>query len=229
MSEVKLPKGGSTITYSTREEVQKDLGNSDRDLLLKLYEIGEHISTLLQVRCPDITIANMITELNEHDGSLSIMLGKHYSPADIPELENDLILLALPSWQLSERVIGVLAHEIRHIFQDQFDSRIKETLAQGYRESLYNPAEIDADGFAIWYLYKFYGMHIEKAGSLLCPKEKKYEIKAYIKRIDSAKEFEAEFLKKEEEYRVSIDHENSNILSFFKRLFKKYKSRKRNI
>lgn len=223
MREVKLPKGGSTITYSTKKEVLKDLENPDRALLLKLYEIGEHISALLQVRCPDIAITNKITEFNEHNGSVSVMLGKHYNPTDIPELENDLILVALPDWQVNERVVGVLAHEIRHIYQDQFEPNIKETLAQGYSESLYNTAEIDADGFGIWYLTRFANMHIDIAASKLCPKEKKYDIKAYQKRIEAAKEITAEFAIKEEDIVATKNKKKSSLMLKLKDYFKNKK------
>lgn len=70
---------------------------------------------------------------------------------------------------------------------------MNENHAKGFGESLMHPAEIDADGYAIWYISEAPEMYIDKAAGIMCPEEKKHHPKEYMYRIEKAKEIKAYF------------------------------------
>lgn len=171
----------------------------------------ETISKILNVTCPDLSIAKSIRQRNEYTGQLSDMCAMLFTPADVPELTNNVIQLSLEHLE-PLALSGIIAHEIRHIWQYKYKPELNTVRAQGYTDSLNHPAEIDADAFAIC-LLALNGIPLEEAGEVVCPEEKKINLTAYKLRIDKAKEM----MKEIERQNVK---RKSNIFSFFKQLSK---------
>ena len=90
------------------------------------------------------------------------------------------------------QLIGNMAHELRHIWQHEYKPEIMKDKAVG-RDSFLNHAEIDADGFAIWYLSILPGLNIYKAAEIVFPKGKKNHPAGYMNRMLKAKEIKTEF------------------------------------
>ena len=91
-----------------------------------------------------------------------------------------------------------------------------------------NPAEIDADGFGIWFLSVNLDMSYEKAGSILCPTEKECNPKAYTYRIKKAKEFQTIYApqnqSKAETKNTNLkEFNNLSVLDIIKIFFKKFR------
>lgn len=182
---------GNTISYSTKEEVVTSDQSDANHFYKTTYAIADTISTLLQIQCPDIGFVNTIYTKDDM-GMVSVMGAKMFTPADIPSLENNLIIMSRKfcDWITFS---GILAHEMRHIWQHTYHPEMINKPAKGFGESLMNPAEIDADGYAIRYISERYNMYIEKAASIMCPEEKKHYPKAFMYRIEKAKEFTTNF------------------------------------
>lgn len=153
----------------------------------RLFGILDSISDILKIEVPDLAITNTLTAIRPSDGSPYEMSAMVFHPEDIKELSNNLIVLSRKCAKLFYTT-GVLAHELRHIYQKKYNPSIVETYAQGYIESLEDEAEIDADAFGIWYLAHTYKISLHKAGSILCPKEKLCNPDSYSHRIERAKE-----------------------------------------
>lgn len=182
---------GNVITYFTKEEMaHADLGD-DRKLYEETYKLADFMSDQLEIPCPDIGFSEEI-RVRDDMGRISVEGAMMYTPKDIPSLENNLILMSLKDLDIIQ-FTGTLAHEMRHIWQNKYHPQMNEKHAKGFGESLMHPAEIDADGYAIWYISEAPDMYIEKAAGIMCPKEKKHYPKAYMYRIEKAKEIKAYF------------------------------------
>ena len=153
----------------------------------RLFGILDSISNILKIEVPDLAVTNSLTMKSTKNGSLHEMSAMVFHPEDIKELSNNLIVLSRKCAKLFYTT-GVLAHELRHIYQKKYNPSVVETYAQGYIESLEDEAEIDADAFGIWYLAHTYKISLHKAGSILCPKEKLCNPDSYSNRIERAKE-----------------------------------------
>ena len=66
--------------------------------------------------------------------------------------------------QDNEFLVGIIAHELRHIWQGENDLKLYKSgmACLGPVDSDTCPAEIDADAFAIYWLSKVYGREIEE-------------------------------------------------------------------
>ena len=226
MSKTMIPKQGE-LYYKTYDEAAMDLSDPDYKTYMSLFQIAESISTFLQVPCPDIALAPIIHEQNLYDGSISEEAAYGYHPENFPHIHNSIILFSMrlldPTY-----TIGVMAHEIRHIWQKKYQPEIVKKHAQGYTDSLSNPAEIDADGFGIWFLSVNLDMSYEKAGSILCPTEKKCNPKAYTYRIEKAKEFQTIYApqdqsKAETKNTILKEFNSLSVLGIIKIFFKKFR------
>lgn len=182
---------GNAVTYYKKEELSgAELGDLQQ-LYTETYQMAEFMSQQLKIRCPDIGFSYTI-RARDDDGRISIEGAMMYTPKDIPSLQENLILMSLEDFNLLQ-FAGTLAHEMRHIWQDTYQPEMNKKHAKGFSESLMHPAEIDADGYAIWYLSKTPDMNINKAAGIMCPEEKKHHPKEYQYRIEKANEISAFF------------------------------------
>lgn len=213
---------GNTITYFTKEELpQAALSDFEKQLYDETYKIAEFMCNQLKITTPNIAFSEQILTPCD-DGRISVEGAKMYTQQDVPSLENDLILMSLEDFDTTQ-FIGTLAHELRHIWQDKYHSELNEKPAKGFEESLMHPAEIDADGYSIWYLSETPGMCIEIAAGIMCPEEKKHYSTAYMYRIEKAKEIKAYFDAQREnltaEKNVPTKQKKTSFLDTLKHLF----------
>lgn len=210
MREANIPHSG-LLYYMNKEDAINDTSDPNREAYLEIFSKMETIAKILNVTCPDLSIAKSIRQRNEYTGQLSDMCAMLFTPADVPGLTNNVIQLSLEHLE-PLALSGIIAHEIRHIWQYKYKPELNTVRAQGYTDSLNHPAEIDADAFAIC-LLALNGIPLDKAGEVLCPEEKKINFTAYKLRIDKAKEMMKEIESQ------NVKHK-SNIFSFFKQLSK---------
>ena len=174
-----------------------------KDLYEETYKIAEFMSNQLKIKCPSIGFSDTIRARDDM-GRISVEGAMMYTPKDVPTLTETLILMSLEDFNIMQ-FSGTLAHEMRHIWQDTYHPEMNENHARGFGESLMHPAEIDADGYAIWYISEAPNMYIDKAAGIMCPEEKKHYPKPYLYRIEKAKEIKAFF--DEERQKTAAEHE----------------------
>lgn len=193
MREITLSDGTNLLLLAKR-----DLGlepEEYREYFREIFSVLDSLAYNLDVQCPDISIAETITQINDKTGQISIMDAMTYHTADFPELENNILQFRDPGDGI--HLTGILAHEMRHLYQQKYTPEIfSNGYAQGYNESLFDASEIDADGFAIFHLVKGAGITYEKAAGIVCPYEKKHDPKAFFYRIEKAKEISVEIEEK---------------------------------
>lgn len=177
---------GNNIAFASKDDLLT--GNLTSDFV-ETFRIADHISQRLNIPCPDIAIRDKIIRPDPSTGCIAVLDGMHYSPTQIPELNNSLIILSTDCHS-GLQYTGTVAHEIRHVWQDIHAPEINKKPAVTYGESLLHPAEIDADGYAIWYISSS-KLSIEDAAALLCPDEKAHHPDAYLLRIKKAHEMKA--------------------------------------
>lgn len=214
---------GNKINYLKKNELANaDLGDQ-RQLYEETYKIAEFISNQLKIKCPDIGFSSKIRVMNQTTGRLSVQGAEMYTPDDISTLKSNLIIMSTEDFKPMQ-FIGTLAHEMRHIWQHEYAPEMNQKHAVGFMESLMHPAEIDADGFAIWYISNTQNMYIDKAAGIICPEEKKHHPKEYMYRIEKAKEIKAYFdeqrEKTEAEMATSKKNNKESILDKIKSIFK---------
>lgn len=188
MSKTMISRQGE-LDFKTYDEAARDFLDPDYKTYINLFQIAESISNFLQVPCPDIALTDKWLLVPNIFGD-TILSAYSYHPEDLPNLKNSIILFSKCGLDSTAYTIGVMAHEIRHIWQKKYLPELVKKHAQGYTASLSNLAEIDADGFGIWYLSVKQDISYEEAASILCPTEKKYNPKEYTSRIEKAKEFQ---------------------------------------
>lgn len=203
----KVNINGNEITYYKKNE----LSDADQSFYEEIYCLCDIMSTQLNVACPDIALSNQMRAIDKN-GQVTVEGARTYKPQEVPELENTLILMSLEDYKPLQ-FIGTLAHEMRHIWQYKYLPEINKKPATGFEESLIHPAEIDADGYAIWYLSYADNIHIERAATIMCPEEKKYYPKEYMYRIEKAKEIQTSFYEKTKD--KSCEFENKKKRPFF--------------
>lgn len=182
---------GNEVIYFTKEELLIEENIDNKELHEETYKIADFISRQLKIECPYIGLSGQIRS-RDNMGRLSVNGGVTYTPEDVPELDNNLIMMSYEEF-IPIQFAGTLAHEMRHIWQAKYHPEINKKHARGFEESLTHPAEIDADGYAIWYISDTPDMDIEKAAEIMCPEEKRYHKNEYQMRIEKAYEIKAYF------------------------------------
>lgn len=173
---------GKTLRISSIEDYI-----TDKDSLgIYSYKTANNICKQLNIQCPYISLVN---NLVREEGT--VLGGITYTPKDLKGLDNNLVIMSTNDYN-PYQFTGTLAHEMRHIYQAKFNPEINKKTAKGFKDALNHPAEIDADGYGIWYISNVYHMTIEKAAEYMCPEEKKKYPNALKKRIDKAYEIKAE-------------------------------------
>lgn len=173
---------GNEIYYSKKEDP-----HNAREDYKNVFTVTEFMCKQLKIPCPDIAI---VYKLNCIDYKANEYLGAYlYTTQDIPALKNNLILFNVSSPGENDfRLTGTFAHEMRHIWQYKYHPTMNTSHANGFMESLTHPGEIDADGYAIYYLAKATGISMNDAADIMCPEERKNYPEAYTKRLEKAKE-----------------------------------------
>lgn len=178
--------------YYAQDEfaTSNDLDNDDKEDYSLCYKVAETISNNLKIKCPDLALYDV--SLIRPDGTI---LGGFSIGANDRLLspDKDLILISMKNCKYNEkRIVGTLAHELRHTWQHTYNCKFRSQVADGFNESLDNPEEIDADGYAILYLSQSYNVTLDEAASIICPTEKIEHPTAYGKRLSRAKELQSE-------------------------------------
>ena len=194
MQEITIDK--NHVIYYRREELNEIKEEDYRQLYKTAYNLAASMSEQLNVKCPDIGFSKRIIT-PDTNGRTTIQGAVTFSPRQLKELKNNLIIMAL-DFANDVQFEGTLAHEMRHIWQEESKPEITENSATGFEESLMHPAEIDADSYAIWYISEKYHMYLEKAAGIICPTEKKHYAKAYMNRVEKAKELKKYYDEKRE-------------------------------
>ena len=171
------------IFHSHPEELQQET----KELYETLFFHATYLSNLLKIPCPYIGLTPRMRRHSQTDNSVSVQNAICYTPQDIPSLDNNVILLSMENSDF-KTILGYLAHELRHIWQNQY-SDLNLHPADGFIESLTHPAEIDADGYAIWYLSNRTKLSLEDAAALICPEEQKHYQKEFQQRLEKASYF----------------------------------------
>lgn len=166
---------GSNLSYYRPDE----LAQVDPDT----YHHMMHICDQLDIQMPDIAYCPDIIIVSTTLG-YSCGLGYTFSPVDFPQLQNNLI--TIKDIDNGYLFYGTLAHELRHIWQRECTPNLLKKPANGFLESLVHPAEIDADGYAIYYLHDQGGINMDQAGKIMCQEEQKHYQKAYQMRLFKA-------------------------------------------
>lgn len=177
---------GNIIEYFTKSQIYQN-NIPFKELFLIAYQTADHISGQLNIPCPDIGYVPKIHCHNIEAGTISEQFGKTYTTDDIPELSNNFIIISFQMINY-ERLVGVLAHEMRHIWQHIYNPTINHYPAQGFMEALTHPAEIDADGYAIYYMSQKLNITLNNAAEIICPEECQHYPDDYIIRIKKATE-----------------------------------------
>lgn len=220
---------GNVINFFTKEDLDHDDLGDERPLYEATYNLAEFMSHQLEIKCPDI---GFLDGLRSHDdmGRISVDLGRMFTPKDVPSLKNNLILMSRENIDLI-LFTGTLAHEMRHIWQNKYHPKMNENPAKGFVEALKHPAEIDADGYAIWYIsdeanmsIDEANMSIDEAAGIMCPEEKEHHPKEYMYRIEKAKELKAYFDEKRNKMVAGIEaskkQKSASILDKIKNIFR---------
>ena len=218
------------VTFSTYEDITSGSDHSYYDdglfsLYGKFYQVARILSSLLKITLPDIALGSRVISINEKSGELSLMDSIMYTPEDFPVLKNNLIYLGIfenamiphePQKEFNSgevlKLCGILAHELRHIWQRKYHKQQFIKGANGMAESLHDEWEIDADAFAIASLVVYADMSYEEAGEAVCPEEKRIYPDAYKERIDRVSKYVSDI---KENFRKKTLKER--ILDFFRR------------
>lgn len=178
---------GNEIEYFTERELYDTkvcIQDDTRNYYKKIYNIAELISLELEIKCPDIFITT---------GALQARTG-NFLQGYLPNVENCSLfekrIVLLSTLNINENeLIAVLAHEMRHIWQQEYKKldNANEKVSGG-ENILNNKAEIDADGYSIYYLSSRLKISIEEAANIACKYEKQVSLKWYKIRIEKAKE-----------------------------------------
>lgn len=182
---------GNTISYHSYKEFKR--GQIKDPLTNEVYAATEYICSLLDVKCPYLKVIDMpMISHNPATGQDTVIGAITYKPTDCKKLDNNLVVITSAGIN-NELFNGILAHEIRHIWQAKYKPEILEKDAADFGESLMHPAEIDADGFGIWFMATTHNMNLKKAASMLCPEEKKHFPKAFFYREDAAQQIAEQY------------------------------------
>lgn len=180
---------GIKIEYYSRSEIYKNNNIPADDPYYVAYQIADPISAQLHIPCPDIGYVPNLQQPDYNTGLISIQCGKSYTTNVFPELTNNLIAIST-RFSDYEILVGIIAHEMRHIWQQMYRPLINRYPAQGFLMSLKHPAEIDADGYAIYYMSQALSIDLEKAGKIICPEEHQYYPRYYSMRQKKATKIE---------------------------------------
>ena len=158
-----------------------------KEIYRKLFDFVIFLAKELNVECPALSIRHTITQIDSKTKTVSKQAAYLYSKHQYTNLKRTVILLALKDIDSDLYLKGVLAHEMRHMWQDKNKPEIREKNASGFLESLTDEAEIDADAYAINYianncLERDFG----HAADILCRFEKEHDPEAYKQRLERA-------------------------------------------
>lgn len=176
---------GCPLAYASDEDVRE---SGDEELIF-LYDGVLYYADILGVTPPYITPAQSILGQNPATGESVIELAHTYFQEDFPDqLDRDFICV---NANLPVDILKVtLAHEMRHVWQKQYHPTKFSFVHCGPEESLWAPAEIDADAFAIacFHHYSRYAkVSLQKVARVFCADVLVKDYAAYKKRLNAAR------------------------------------------
>ena len=161
---------GNKILYCTKEALEKmdTLQQNNLKISIKeyknIYKEAEIICKCLNVKCPNIGFFYECYLPQQINKSVVAAL---YSKNENSILVDDLIVFFQKFSH--KKTIGLLAHEIRHKWQNEYKPKMAEKPAENFQQSLTNQAEIDADAYAIYFLSTCFNISLKKAAHIMCP------------------------------------------------------------
>ena len=170
------------LFYITSEEI---INHQKEPLFVFVIKI----CAKLDIEIPNIGFCDTMISINPDDMTQTGQLAITWMPEDIPGLDKPLVYLCrnYPNGeQIKDHILfaGVIAHELRHIWQKTHHSIAYSENSKGYAESLYSPAEIDADAFAIAFMSE--GTDMLNIGKHICKMEYRNNPDAFALRMDRA-------------------------------------------
>lgn len=200
------------IYYYTSKEVIEQMKEDS------IFRFVVNVCTLLSIDVPNIAIGNIMSSINPDTGEISARMATTWTPEDLPALDMPLIYIgvAYPNGKpLKDKVLlsGVVAHEIRHLWQKKYHESDYAKIAKGFIDSLDNPAEIDADAFAIAYVSN--GANMVEVAQHICKNEFETYPCALDVRLKKANEILSDIKRSAEP--TGKESIRERILSFFRR------------
>ena len=195
MNKILIPRHG-TVSYVTQRQACISPSSPYSNMYRELYNLAAPISNLLKIKCPVFSLEKDEPEKWKARGLISAAIT--YNPKDILRLYNAISLLKIRNFLIvvfqaniyyGTWLTGLVAHELRHVWQQTYHIDIYNKHASSYDDALFNLSEIDADAFAIWYLSVVKDCSLAQALSLYCLDMK--NILACTERIIRAKEIAA--------------------------------------
>ena len=145
MHTAKIKLIGGKIEYFTKQDIEKGdkhLSLNDIKTYGEVFRVAECICKRLDVDLPGIILTPDLSE----------KWGYTFFKKDNFLLTDNIVALRVEDGMDRYLFTGNLAHEIRHIWQSYYNPSLVKKTYKKPGEDLLCPAEIDADGFALWYL-----------------------------------------------------------------------------
>ncbi len=186
----KIIIGGDEISYAKEKDLpDPELNPNMNEFYKYVFTVSSDICSQLEIPTPDIALYRCLRRKYKPD---NIIGGFCYTPDDDPNLETPMLLISYEIENIAI-ILGIIAHEHRHIWQYYHAKNLNAHHANGFDESTEHPAEIDADGYAIYFVSNYYGISMDEAANFICPEEKKKYPAAYSSRLAKAHELKSFF------------------------------------
>lgn len=137
-------------------------------------ELQKQVSNILEPMCeelnlqkPDISVEDKIPYTDIKKGKIIYIPAMTYLKELIPGLSNNQIVVAKEYDLL--RLTGIIAHEVRHIWQSENRTLMCHNPIYSIGQTLNDPAETDADAYAVYFLMIHYGISFENAAKVVFP------------------------------------------------------------
>ena len=178
--------GVGQLYYATPQDVEEMPDGVEKAFFSKLFLVADDICESLDISCPDIATTNTLVTAAE-DGTLVENTAMLFSNKKHSHLDKPIMLIATARND-KYLMLGSIAHELRHQWQEENRPELSDHYAYGM-DTLYDEAEIDADSFAIRYIaINAFNDDYEEAAKHVCPFEKELCEDAYNLRIERAKQ-----------------------------------------
>ena len=180
------------VNFYTKEEIDSIEDEETKETTKVFYELSHEICRTLSIEEePHLAFLNELTSIDPATFAMTRLQGMRITP-DKTNLDKDIILLVYHEATYN-KLAGTLAHELRHMWQNENNEKIQRTKAIGI-DALYDEAEIDADAFAIYYMAsRYFDFNYRECADIICSFEKKTDKKAYEIRLKRAKLFGGTF------------------------------------
>lgn len=160
--------------------------------LIDLQNTVKELSESLCVDIPEIILhdGSIMRDINDPNTALySVMFRPGEKGLHEEFLTHYQMIISSDKTLSNQFMLGIIAHEVRHIWQYTHCPQKYETHAYYAEDSLFHPAEIDADGFAIFIVATTFRIPLFKAADIVSGDVKIINKKAYQNRLGIAMHF----------------------------------------